>query len=159
MDGQGNGAGFRPIDKRGSFQVDYRKLLPERFQVDVNSRYNLAKNCVGEGGFGKVYIAEDAQMENRKVAVKKVQKPRKTGSKSTELVDLDKEISVMKEMDHPNICKLLATFEEGQAIYFIMELCEGGELFDRIVDNGFITEALSSNLMKQVASALAYAHG
>lgn len=148
---------FKPLDKRGSFQVDYRKLLPERFQVDVKDRYNLDKLTLGEGGFGKVFIARDKEFSDRKVAVKKVQKPRRHAEK--EMNDLQKEIQVMKDLDHPNICKLLATFEEGQNVYFIMELCEGGELFDRIIENGFITEKFSSVIVGQVASALSYAHG
>lgn len=153
-----SGTSFRPIDKRGQFQVNYRKLLPERFQVDVAERYKLDSLTLGEGGFGKVFVARDAEMSNRMVAVKKLQKPRRS-SGASELNDLQKEIAVMKEMDHPGICKLLATFEEGQNVFFIMELCEGGELFDRIVDSGFINESFASIVVKQVASALAYAHG
>jgi len=62
-------------------------------------------------------------------------------------------------LDHPNICKLLATFEEGRNLYFIMELCEGGELFDRIIENGFVSERTTSIILAQVCSALSYAHG
>jgi len=65
----------------------------------------------------------------------------------------------MKQLDHPNICKLLATFEEGRNMYFIMELCEGGEVFDRILETGSISEGITANIMQQVAAALAYAHG
>jgi calcium-dependent protein kinase len=39
-----------------------------------------------------------------------------------------------------------------------MELCEGGEVFERIIETGFISERTSSNIVGQVASALAYAH-
>jgi len=42
------------------------------------------------------------------------------------------EISLMKQLDHPNIIKLFETFEDKQFIYLVMELCEGGELFDKI---------------------------
>jgi len=146
---------FQPLDKRGSFKLDYRKLLPERFQIDVSKRYDLDKMEIGAGGFGKVFIAKDKEFSDRKVAVKKIQKPSK---KEAEISDLQKEIAVMKELDHPNICKLLATFEEGRNMYFIMELCEGGEVFDRIIETGFITERTSSIIVAQVASALAYAH-
>lgn len=42
------------------------------------------------------------------------------------------EINLMKQLDHPNIIKLFETFEDKQFIYLVMELCEGGELFDKI---------------------------
>ena len=47
----------------------------------------------------------------------------------------------MKKLDHPNIIKLFETFEDSRCIYLVMELCEGGELFDRIIEKGHFTEA------------------
>merc|ERR1712224_563304 len=99
---------------------------------------------IGAGGYGKVYIARDKEFENRKVAIKQVQR---TGELSDEdITSTHKEIETMKELDHPNICKLLATFEEGKdtrkdTIYFVMELLEGGEVFDRIVATGYLSES------------------
>ncbi|NWY96139.1 CDPK3 kinase, partial [Loxia curvirostra] len=51
------------------------------------------------------------------------------------------EIDIMKNLDHPNIVKLFETFEDDEKIYLIMELCTGGELFDKIVKKGYFTEA------------------
>lgn len=42
----------------------------------------------------------------------------------------------MSSLDHPNIIKLFETFEDEKNIYLVMELCEGGELFDRILEKG-----------------------
>lgn len=46
----------------------------------------------------------------------------------------------MSSLDHPNIIKLYETFEDDKNIYLVMEVCEGGELFDRIIDRGFFSE-------------------
>mmetsp|Transcript_32604 Transcript_32604/g.75764 ORF Transcript_32604/g.75764 Transcript_32604/m.75764 type:complete len:615 (+) Transcript_32604:92-1936(+) len=139
----------------GPISVNYRVFLPERFQVDISQRYALDKLTLGEGGYGKVFIARDREFESRRVAVKKV-----TKTSSRTIPDaLRNEIKVMKELDHPSICKLLGTFDQGRSMYFIMELCEGGEVFDRIIANGHISEALSADIISQVSSALAYAHG
>lgn len=53
------------------------------------------------------------------------------------------EITIMKELDHPNVIKLFETFEDATCIYLIMELCEGGELFDKISDEGYFSEEKS----------------
>lgn len=42
----------------------------------------------------------------------------------------------MRTLDHPNIIKLYESFEDEKNIYLILELCEGGELFDRITEKG-----------------------
>lgn len=137
--------------KRAS-SLDFRKFLPERFS-DVAEHYHVEKSAFGEGGYGSVFLAQDKESK-RTVAIKKVtvrdQKSRET---------FEKEIKVMKELDHPNICKLLETFSKDKWIFFVMEFCEGGELFDRIVDNGCISEPLTVDIVGQVSSALRYAHG
>jgi len=146
---------FQPLDKRGAFKIDYRKFLPERFEVDISERYDLDKVELGAGGFGKVFVARDKDMANRMVAVKKIAKPTRSAA---EMNDLQQEIKVMKDLDHPGICKLLATFEEGRSMFFVMELCEGGEVFDRIVESGLISEKTTATIIQQVCSALAHAH-
>lgn len=50
------------------------------------------------------------------------------------------EIQIMKFVDHPNIIKLYETYEDLRNIYLVMELCSGGELFDRIIAAGHFTE-------------------
>lgn len=133
--------------------LDYRALLPERFEVDVSRRYVLDKLVLGQGGYGKVFVAKDSKFENRLVAVKKVTK---TDDKS--VANWQDEIEVMKDLDHPNICKLFETFEQGRHLFFVMEFCEGGELFTRIIEQGHISEEMSASVAEQVAAALRYAH-
>jgi len=64
----------------------------------------------------------------------------------------------MKELDHPNICRLLETYEDRRHMFFVMEYCEGGEVFDRIMDNDRIQEGDTAVVINQVARALKYAH-
>mmetsp|Transcript_12904 Transcript_12904/g.32554 ORF Transcript_12904/g.32554 Transcript_12904/m.32554 type:complete len:395 (+) Transcript_12904:2-1186(+) len=61
-------------------------------------------------------------------------------------------------MDHPNIIKLYETFEDHRNIYLIMELCTGGELFDRIIEAGHFTEGQAASLMQQIVRAIYYMH-
>merc|ERR1712190_457947 len=71
---------------------------------------------------------------------------------------MGREIAIMKMMDHPNVIKLYETFEDHRNIYLVMELCSGGELFDRIIESGHFTEAQAANLMQQIVRAIYYMH-
>lgn len=64
----------------------------------------------------------------------------------------------MKMMDHPNIIKLFESFEDHRNIYLVMELCSGGELFDRIIELGHFTEVQAAILMQQIIRAIYYMH-
>merc|ERR1719190_194718 len=64
----------------------------------------------------------------------------------------------MKMMDHPNIIKLYETFEDHRNIYLVMEICAGGELFDRIIESGHFTEVQAASLMQQIIRAIYYMH-
>merc|ERR1719181_1311776 len=61
-------------------------------------------------------------------------------------------------MDHPNIIKLFESFEDHRNIYLILELCTGGELFDRIIDSGHFTEVQAAIVMQNMFRAIFYMH-
>jgi calcium-dependent protein kinase len=73
------------------------------------------------------------------------------------------EINIMIKMDHPNIIKLYEVFEDNRYIHLIMEMCTGGELFDRILERitkkKLYTEREAASIFKQVMSAICYCHG
>ena len=75
---------------------------------------------------------------------------------------LMREVNLMIKLDHPNIIKLYEYYENDKNIYLIMELCTGGELFDRIVENtenGIqYTEKQAANLFRQMMDAINYCH-
>lgn len=68
------------------------------------------------------------------------------------------EIDIMKQLDHPNIIKLYETFEDTRNVYLVMEICEGGELFDRIIEKGQFSEAEARHIFTQIMHALNYCH-
>ena len=83
---------------------------------------------LGQGSFGKVYLAEYCDSKT-KIAVKAFNKAfidtQKFGKRG-----LMTEIELMKVLKHPNIIQLLEVHESQNSIYLILELLEGGELFD-----------------------------
>jgi len=134
-----------------------RAFCPERVHGKINERYEFNKSdSIGSGQFGTVFLAKDKRYNQRIVAIKKI-----WTSSSTQQMreEFSRERSVMQELDHPNICKLLETWDEGRFMYFVMEYCAGKEIFLRITDSGAIHEKASCDIVKQVASALNHAHG
>lgn len=64
----------------------------------------------------------------------------------------------MRQLDHPNIVKLVDFSESRQYYYIILELAPGGELFHQIVRLTYFSEDLSRHVITQVAEALEYLH-
>jgi len=133
-----------------SRSFDPKALLPT-YKCHVTNRYDIDPTVLGEGADGTVRVASDRN-SGQKVAIKEVE----IRCDVTRELFL-KEVGIMKDLTHPNICKVMETYEDGALLYLVMEFCEGGELFDRIVDNG-MTEVDSVNIIWQVANALRYAH-
>lgn len=64
----------------------------------------------------------------------------------------------MRQLDHPNVVKLIDFSESRQYYFIILELCPGGELFHQIVRLTYFSEDLSRHVITQVANALEYLH-
>jgi len=111
------------------------------------------KDQLGEGGYGVVF---KASIKGNPDAVRAVKKIRKELVKN--LRALRQEIEVMKSADHPNIVKLYESFEDAKHIYLVMELCEGGELFDRIIEAGHFSEEQTAHCMRQLLRAVRFLH-
>ncbi len=58
------------------------------------------------------------------------------------------EISILKRLDHPNILKLYEFFQSNRRFFLVTELCNGGELFDKIEDEHFFQEADAAKITK-----------
>ena len=64
----------------------------------------------------------------------------------------------MRQIEHPNIVKLIDFAEARQYYYIVLELCPGGELFHQIVRLTYFSEDLSRHIILQVAQAIEYLH-
>jgi calcium-dependent protein kinase len=71
---------------------------------------------------------------------------------------LESEINILKELDHPNIVRFYETYIDYKYIHIVMQLCTGGELFDRIVKLEKFSEKDASELMKKILSAVQHLH-
>lgn len=68
------------------------------------------------------------------------------------------EINVLQRMDHPNISRIFEVFEDTRYLYIGMELCDGGELEERIVASGRLEEDTAAMIIRQLLCATSYLH-
>ena len=72
---------------------------------------------------------------------------------------MEQEATILRSLDHPYIVKLVDVFvSPGVAMYLVMELVAGGDLFDRIVQQRSYTEVDSRRVMRRLFSAVHYLH-
>jgi len=114
--------------------------------------YDINKKKIGEGSYGTVSKCTSKSTGVTR-AVKSISK-----SQMKNLERFKQEIAIMKIMDHPNIIKLFESFEDHRNIYLVLELCTGGELFDRIIAAGFFSEVQAAIVMQNMFRAIFYMH-
>jgi calcium-dependent protein kinase len=118
----------------------------------IQDVYDMETKKLGEGSYGSV----SKGVHKATSVVRAIKTIAKTKVKHIER--FKKEIAIMKIMDHPNIIKLFETFEDHHNIYLAMELCSGGELFDRIVEASHFSEKDAAIIMQQILRAIFYLH-
>ncbi|CAE7233697.1 CPK3 [Symbiodinium natans] len=143
----------RGFEEGTRVSFDTASLMSERVDAEISKRYDIDMREIGIGGYGKVFLAKDRMFKDRQVAIKKVIKIDDERDSA-----FKKEVTIMKRLDHPNICRLFETYEQGRVMYFVIEFCEGGDLFDRFSNHGQLPETVVAPIIKQVTSALKYAH-
>jgi hypothetical protein len=128
----------------------------ETKDASLDTIYKIESAPIGEGSFGQVFLGKNRQSGER-VAVKKIWK------EFTNREDCQREMNALLHIrahgGHPHICSLKENFDEDEHFALVLDLINGGELFDRLVDNGAYSELDASRLMREVASAMNFLHG
>ena len=124
-----------------------RENLIKIQKVSVNDHYEIIGE-LGSGSYGavkKVRHKELKEIRAMKVILKKTE-----NSKN--------EIDIMRKISHPNIVNIFDIYEDSKKYYIVMEICEGGELFEAISEQGAFFEGDCVEIMKQLLSAVNYLH-
>ncbi|KAL9250008.1 Calcium-dependent protein kinase 8-like protein [Drosera capensis] len=122
---------------------------------DINALYDLGRE-LGKGEFGITYLATELATGER-YACKSIAKMKLRTD--VDIEDVRREVEIMKHLPmHPNIVTLKDTYEDDVAVHIVMELCEGGELFDRIVARGHYTERAAAAVMKTIVEVVQMCH-
>ena len=141
-------AAATPLDK-----ATLARLFTEDFilggkgttQGSITEKYS-AMETLGEGQFGIVRRVVD-KASGAAFACKSM--PKRQIRYAEELDDIRREIAVLRHLaDCPHIVSVREIYEDRHAIYIVMELCTGGELFERIVQRRNYSERAAADIMR-----------
>ncbi|CAN4092281.1 unnamed protein product [Withania somnifera] len=117
-------------------------------------KYEVGRT-IGEGTFAKVKFAQNTET-GESVAMKVLD--RNTIIKHKMVDQIKREISIMKLVRHPYVVRLHEVIATRTKIYIILEFITGGELFDKIVHHGRLSEAESQRYFQQLIDGVDYCH-
>lgn len=116
--------------KRPSGLIPCGKRTDFGYEKDFDKRYVIGK-LLGHGQFGYTYVAIDKASGDR-VAVKRIEKNKMVLPIAVE--DVKREVKILQALTgHENVVQFYNAFDDDSYVYIVMELCEGGELLDRIL--------------------------
>lgn len=124
-------------------------------QAALAGEYSLQRE-LGRGGMGVVYLARDVQLD-RDVAIKVLPSHLAQSAESRER--FVREARTAAALSHPHIVPIHRVGEAGGFVFFVMSYVEGETLGERLRTRGPLPAADATRVMREVAWALAYAHG
>ncbi|KAJ8767026.1 hypothetical protein K2173_012537 [Erythroxylum novogranatense] len=123
--------------------------------ANIRDFYTLGRN-LGQGQFGTTYLCTEISTGNE-YACKSISK-RKLISKD-DVEDVRREIQIMHHLaGHKNIVTIKGAYEDPLYVHIVMELCSGGELFDRIIQRGHYSERKAAELTKIIVGVVEACH-
>ncbi|MCD7472433.1 Calcium-dependent protein kinase 20 [Datura stramonium] len=117
--------------------------------------YSLGRK-LGQGQFGTTFLCVD-KAQGKEFACKSIAKRKLTTEEDVE--DVRREIQIMHHLaGHPSVVQIVGAYEDAVAVHVIMELCAGGELFDRIIKRGHYTEKKAAELARVIVGVVEACH-
>ncbi|CAN1824721.1 Calcium-dependent protein kinase 29 [Linum perenne] len=123
--------------------------------VDVSSIYDLAKE-LGRGQFGITYLCTE-KSTGRSYACKSISRKKLVTKKDID--DVRREILILQHLTgQPNIVEFKGAYEDKDNLHLVMEVCSGGELFDRIIAKGSYSEKEAAKVIRQIVNVVHVCH-
>ncbi|KAF8732222.1 hypothetical protein HU200_016197 [Digitaria exilis] len=117
--------------------------------------YTLGKK-LGQGQFGTTYQCVE-KATGKQFACKSIAKRKLVTDEDVE--DVRREIQIMHHLSgHPNVITIVGAYEDAVAVHLVMELCAGGELFDRIIQRGHYSEKAAAQLARVIIGVVEACH-
>ena len=122
---------------------------------NLRDLYALGRK-LGQGQFGTTYLCTELAT-GVDYACKSISK-RKLITKE-DIDDVRREIQIMHHLaGHANVVSIIGAYEDAVAVQLVMELCAGGELFDRIIQRGHYSEKAAAQLARVIVGVVEACH-
>lgn len=122
------------------------------FASEVLSKYDIG-SPIGDGHFSVVYCCMD-KSNQQFCALKLIDKSKCRGRDDM----IYNEVKILKQLNHPNVVKLIEEFDHSTQLYLILELVQDGDLFDAISTVTKFSEIHVATMIHNLSSALTYLH-
>ena len=146
-----SGGGSFLSDDESSISISNKLFINEISEYLPSKKYKILSK-LGSGSFGNVFLAEN-KYTKEKVAMKIIKKANKDLLSDGEIKD---EIDILKNLEHPDIVRIIESFNTRESYVLVTEYCEGGELYDQVKNQ--LSETQIAVIFKQLLSGLAYLH-
>ena len=146
-----SGGGSFLSDDESSISISNKLFITDISEFLPSKKYKILDK-LGSGSFGKVYLAQN-KYTKEKVAMKEIKKSNKDLLSDGEIKD---EIEILKSLDHPDIVRIIESYNTKDSYVLVTEYCEGGELYDQVRNQ--LSETQIAVIFKQLLSGLAYLH-
>ncbi|CAF2339087.1 unnamed protein product [Brassica napus] len=135
-------------ESRTSWVLPYKtKNLKDDYVLD---------RVLGQGQFGTTFLCTHSET-GQKLACKSIPKRKLLCQEDCD--DVLREIQIMHHLsEYPNVVRIQSTYEDANDVHLVMELCEGGELFDRIEKKGHYSEREAAKLIKTIVAVVEACH-
>lgn len=124
------------------------------YKRDECEKFYKFGKTLGQGSFATVKAAT-CKADQSKWAIKCI---KKSSLSAEDEEALQTEVEILERVAHPNIVQLREVFDCAAQFYMVMEVCSGGELFDRIVEKEHYTEAEARDCLRPLIEAIKYCH-
>lgn len=127
----------------------------QRKTGNLKDIYSLGRK-LGQGQFGTTFLCIEKE-GGRDFACKSIAKRKLTTEEDVE--DVRREIQIMHHLaGHENVISIVGAYEDAVAVHVVMELCAGGELFDRIIQRGHYSERKAAELARVIVGVVEACH-
>lgn len=120
----------------------------------ITKEYKIWGEQIGNGAFAEVRKAMHIESGVFR-AIKMVHKQEWSAEEQKKILN---EVEMLKKLDHPNVIKVYEFFEDTKYMYIVMELLQGGELFDKIQRVHRFSEQKAAQIFYQILSGVNYLH-
>lgn len=142
------------VRRLSSFGIQIESVLGRK-TGNLKDIYSLGRK-LGQGQFGTTFFCLGKAC-GKQYACKSIAKRRLTTEEDVE--DVRREIQIMHHLaGQPNVVQIVGAYEDAVAVHVVMDLCAGGELFDRILQRGHYSEKKAAELARVIVGVVEACH-